>query len=131
MHTNPILISFLSILYYKDLNDHIRQFRIERNNLMKEHLNPKAIKINKFNGKLKTSDVSFQLQSKKIMRNYNKTILNRWCLYITLSNNFNLLIYRKHNILKNNEDTPKQKRILEKLKLCCFNKCSCCKNSTQ
>lgn len=33
-HTNPVLICFCSILYYKDLNEHLRRYRNEKRRIL-------------------------------------------------------------------------------------------------
>ncbi len=116
MHTNSILICFCSILYYKDLAEHIRRYRIEKSYILSKNY-PIAFNfeqvsffIKEFTGKLSDDNKIIKEEDTKI---YNKKILNKWHLFVRLSLNQELIQYRSHNI--------KIKSRRKQLNLCCVN----------
>ena len=98
VHTNPILLCFISILYYKHLDEHIYMYRLEKCHMMDKLENDEYISLKKFNGRLASID---QQRNEK---NYNKTIVNRWNVALTLHYNKCLIKYRKHNIKQTKEN---------------------------
>ena len=94
MHTNPILICFCSILYYRDLAEHIRRYKIEKElvksmRLSKNEANDEKVQffLKKFGGKLSKelhNETSNHITSdnKRSKRVYNKFIVNRWHVLI-------------------------------------------------
>ena len=124
VHTNPILISFLSILYYKDLQEYIRRYHFEKRQLREIETDKIELKMNTYNGKLDNLNGFNDIKNKRL---YNKTILNRWFLYLQLSKNYDLIRYRGHNISK--KEIPIDKpSLISKIKAC-KNKMCCCKKS--
>ena len=123
MHTNPIIICFCSVLYYKHLAEHIRRYKIQKHdlNLNENDSDELFVKLTKFNGRLSISEGNESLSkfytSHDGSRLYNKAIVNRWHVMLRLSINKELLVYRKHNI------TPKIKKdgpsLISKLVLKC------------
>ena len=113
MHTNPILITFCSILYYKDLGEHLHRFKVERrNHIIKDPTildadSDKHVEMNHFGRRLSTHFES---------RNYNKTVLNRWHLWIRLSMNKELIYLRQNNFRRKHKDQPSI-GILPKIKM--------------
>lgn len=88
MHTNPILLSFCSILYYKNLREHIRQFKLERRKIENNiNLNDGfSFRIKKFTGRNnKVASASAAagvaavaaVDEHKPHKKYNKHIVNR------------------------------------------------------
>ena len=105
MHTNPIIICFCSILYYKHLAEHIRRYKIQKRdlNLNENESDELFVKLTKFNGRLSISEHEHQsltnmYTSSNGTRLYNKAIVNRWHVLLRLSINKELTFYRKHNI---------------------------------
>ena len=111
MHTNPILICFCSILYYRDLGEHIRRYRIEKQIVKAKETNNLDDEvyylIKKFGGKLVINDSFLKEKSSddRILRKkiYNQLIVNRWHVLLRLSINKELIPYRQHNIKKMNK----------------------------
>ena len=89
------MICFCSVLYYKDLAEHIRRYRTEKNSILRnEHIidyNLIELRMKKFIGLL-----PYKSESNK--RKYNKRILNKWHLILRLALNKELTIYRCHYI---------------------------------
>ena len=124
MHTNPILITFCSILYYKNLRNHIDNFKLERQfikNNYNYNQNEFSLRVKKFDGKsslIKSNNDNNDQSSFK--KKYNQFIVNKWHVLIFIHNNKSLIRYRAHNIRK--------KEIVEKIgfiQTVC--KCVCCK----
>ena len=130
MHTNPILICFCSILYYKDLAEHVKNHNKEKKYLIaitkhtdgNESDKKKYYFMKKFGNKMarqqdlnetedmnKTNDT--QMSKKKV---YNKTIVNKWHLLIRLNLNKELIQFRKNNIRKKTK--KKSESMLKKIK---------------
>lgn len=123
MHTNPILISFCSILYYKNLRNHIEKYKLERK-LILSRINISDeydFRIKKFIGKLVPTGVS---DSKILKKKYNKHIVNKWHVIFMLHSNKSLIKYRAHNIKKIEKETGPS--IVQKV-VACAKKCACCK----
>ena len=113
VHTNPIIICFCSVLYYKHLAEHIRRYKIQKRdlNLDENESDELFVKLTKFNGRLSISDghqsLSNMYTSQNGTRLYNKAIVNRWHVMLRLSINKELLAYRKHNVVpKIKKDGP-------------------------
>jgi len=110
VHTNPILICFCSILYYQDLAEHIRRYRMEKKIIKaieKNNLNEEIhYSLKKFSGKLlnepEKSDEG-PILKKKI---YKQLVLNRWHVLLRLTLNKELIVYRRHNIRKKTKIYP-------------------------
>jgi len=123
VHTNPILICFCSILYYRDLGEHIRRYRIEKQIVKAKETNNLDDEvyylIKKFGGKLVINDSFLKEKSSddRILRKkiYNQLIVNRWHVLLRLSLNKELIPYRQHNIRKKNKSQPIS--ILTRMKL--------------
>ena len=111
VHTNPVLISFCSILYYRDLADHIKNYNKEKKCLAKTMINQAEKEnyyffIKQFGNKIMTSHNLIDKVANKTTNKsrkmktkiYNKTIVNRWHLLIRLNLNKELIQFRKHNI---------------------------------
>ena len=137
VHTNPIIISFCSILYYKELSLHIRRYRFEKFALLKKLRNKEAkVNLKKFNGRLLGEEVFLELEHFNVkppkIKTYNKTIVNRWHLYLRLLMNKELVVYRKKYLenkknKNSNNDLPHES-LLFKIKNC-FQKTKCYKNN--
>ena len=110
MHTNPIIICFCSLLYYKDLSEHIQRYKKQRRALMNgENIDANNVRVslNKFNGRLSEGNVSLDRNNTKhelvapsekrklMLRNYNPRILTRWHLYLRMTLNKEIIKYRK------------------------------------
>ena len=95
MHSNPIIVTFCSLLYYEDLSDHIRNHRMERivkplDKSLEEFyiLRPSNFDskpLNEFKMHPLIENSGYQPK-----RNYNRKILNRWHLFLRLSLNIEL-----------------------------------------
>jgi putative lipase involved disintegration of autophagic bodies len=81
MHTNPVIISFCSILYYARLREYMR---LKHNRIISKEI-------------VKRSELLFG-KERKI---YKKNVVNRWLLYWRLSVNKELIQYRKQNVKAN------------------------------
>jgi hypothetical protein len=120
VHTNPVLIAFCSLLYYKNLRDHVHNYRIERKCIENGiNMNDEfRIKIVEFTGK----PIAIQQDTKH--KAYKKFIVNRWCVILMLHYNKSLIKYRKHH-LKKIEQIEKSS-FLQKICSCYSNMCVCC-----
>ncbi len=89
-HTNPILVCFCSLLYYKDLSEHLRRFKVEKQNILNsEELDCRMVfKLKKF--------VGFLPPCATVERDYDRLIVNRWHLMLRLAVNRELTVYRGH-----------------------------------
>jgi len=89
-HTNPILVCFCSLLYYPDLSEHLRRFKIEKQAILaSEELDSRMVlKLKKF--------VGFLPACPGVDREYNVLVVNRWHLILRLSLNKELTVYRQH-----------------------------------
>jgi len=108
MHTNPIIICFCSILYYKDLSEHLRRYKKQRRDFMNGiDSNGIHVQVNKFTGRLSDGSINLddddKMMSRKklIRRNYNTRVVMRWHLYLRMSLNKDIIKYRKMYINKN------------------------------
>ncbi len=93
-HTNPILICFCSLLYYKNLNEHLYRFKIEKKFIIQKEeidLSIMKLQLRKFTGTLP----NYEIKCKK----YDRKILNKWHLILRLYLNKELTIYRYHYIV--------------------------------
>ncbi len=104
MHSNPILITFCSLLYYKDLDQHMRNHRIEKlliplDDSLKEYFILRPVKfIEKPSNKYKIHPILISLNYNPRKFEYNKKIVNRWHLFLRLSINIELTIYRRNKM---------------------------------
>ena len=111
VHTNPIIICFCSVLYYKHLAEHIRRYKIQKRdlNLNENESDELFVKLTKFNGRLSISEAAEQIplsnmyMSLDSRRIYNKKIVNRWHLFLRLNLNKELMAYRKY-LYQNNDN---------------------------
>ena len=130
MHTNPILICFCSILYYRDLAEHVKNHNKEKKYLIaitkhndgNESDKKKYYFMKKFGNKMarqqelnEAEDMNrtneTPISKKKV---YNKTIVNKWHLLIRLNLNKELIQFRKNNIRKKTENESES--MIKKLK---------------
>ena len=105
MHTNPVLLSFCSLLYYKNLQIQIKNYKKERRNIEEKiNMNNKfSFRIKKFTGRVLDSAAENEALLK---RKYKKNILNKWHLLLMLHRNKSLIKYRSSNLIKRvNEKT--------------------------
>ena len=133
MHTNPILICFCSILYYRDLAVHIERYKIEKKIIMAMN-KTKTISdediyffLKKFGGRFAkyqetvgetpADSAQIELSSKK---HYKKYIVNKWHVMLRLTLNQELIQYRRHNIRK--KDVKESVSIFTKIKAICNKK---------
>ena len=135
VHTNPILLCFISILYYKNLDEHIQMYRFEKYHMNNEIDDDEFLNLKKFKGRLahhhhsigfkgtiadddvikksakslpnshKHDEMLTELKENKKVT--NKMIVNRWHVFLILSQNMALIQYRKHNIKKIPKDENK------------------------
>jgi len=122
VHTNPILICFCSILYYPDLAEHLRRYKIEKKIVQVMEMNncddDIYFSLRKFRGKLtKEFVLNKKLGEKQILKKkvYNQLVLNRWHLFIRLNLNKELIPFRSHNLRKKKKTKPKLSRVIAKL----------------
>jgi hypothetical protein len=117
MHTNPIIICFCSILYYKDLSEHLLRYKKQRKALMGEIDGGAFMHLNKFTGRLSFGDTSIAEENSKrqlVMRVYDKRVIMRWHLYLRMTLNKEIIKYRKWNFIKKTKK-PKE-GIFQKIK---------------
>ena len=127
MHTNPILICFCSILYYRELAEQIRRYRIEKEivKAMDSISSDGEIyfSLKAFTGKLRNEPFE-PLKGKSSPRDqfkiYKKHILNRWHLFLRLTLNKELIVYRGHNL--KDKVIVEQSSMLKKMMLLCKKK---------
>ena len=101
MHTNPILITFCSILYYKNLRNHIDNYKLERQfikNNYNYNQNEFSLRVATFDGK--SGLIKSNTNDQSIKKKYNQFIVNKWHVLVFIHNNKSLLKYRAHNIRK-------------------------------
>ena len=135
VHTNPVLISFCSILYYRDLAEHIKCYNKEKRRLLVSQSDTKKYYfMKKFGNKLDRQRLILDDDEQKSSitnsstKKYNKTIVNRWHLLLRLDSNKELIQFRKHQIKKhkkhgnNDEETPLSTLVARKLKSICSKK---------
>lgn len=115
MHTNPIILTFCSILYYKDLNEHLNRYKLEKKFSSIAENDELDLQIKKFNGFLLHPNT---LENKR-KRIYNKRIVNKWHLILCLCQNPQLVLYRKEYIakLKLKKQIKEKISIFQKIKL--------------
>ena len=106
MHTNPVLLSFCSLLYYKNLQIQIKNFIKERKKIEdKINMNIKfSFRIKKFTGRVLVSDAENEAL---LIKKYKKHILNKWHLLLMLHRNKSLIKYRKFNLIIKQENNLK------------------------
>ncbi len=126
MHSNPIIITFCSLLYYKDLSDHIRNHRIEKliKRLDKSIEECYKLRPSNFNKKPVMNEYEFHpfvngysINYAKRRNFYNQKIVNKWHLLIRLSFNIELIKYRKHRINNSRMKTKSNKYLSVKARL--------------
>ena len=93
MHTNPIVISFCSILYYKYLEEYVKRYLIEKKRI-EDGTASLDVKLKTFNGQFPKIR---SIITNKEPKDYRKKIVNRWHLLVKLNQNKILLKYRKLN----------------------------------
>ena len=126
MHSNPILLTFLSILYYPDLEEHIKRYYKEKKLFDDKILKNESYKVclKDFTGVLEednSQNVVMDKKTKLPKRKYNTTFVNKWHVLLMLHKNKQLIPYRKWNI------KPK----IEKEEISLFSKItSCCKKKS-
>ena len=126
MHTNPILICFCSILYYRELAEQIRKYRIEKEivKTMDSISSDGEIyfSLKEFTGKLSNEPLKGRSSTRDQMKIkiYKKHILNRWHLFLRLTLNKELIAYRGHNLKKKVIIEPAS--MLKKMMLLCKKK---------
>lgn len=122
MHTNPIIICFCSVLYYKHLEEHIKRYRKAKRLANEETDDEFFFKLAKFKGRLSltgpTDPSEVKLNHDRI---YTKRIVNKWHLFLRLHLNKELIQYRKENIIK--KEKPEKVNIITKIKACCSKTC--------
>ncbi len=110
------------MLYYKDLSEHVRRFRLERIIYRGELDDNQYLKLRKFGKKLSISGPADPYLQSKIVTSkyYKKRVVNKWHLLAFMEKNKRLIYYRKHK-LKNDvkESSP---GIFQKVKIFCSNK---------
>ena len=92
VHTNPVLICFLSILYYKDLDEDLERYKTEQNILLRKD---KQSDVENNWMLLRKSNTQTKLAG---IRCYNRNIVNMWHLLIRLHVNKELIQYRKYKL---------------------------------
>ena len=115
MHTNPILVTFCSILYYKDLGIHIKLYKIEKKLLRADSVE-NFFFMKKFSGKLPNETHKNQDEN-STTKTYKKHIINRWHVLVKLSLNKELIQFRRHNLRReiNYEDVSLFKQIKDNI----------------
>jgi len=111
VHTNPILITFCSILYYKDLDEYLHRFRTERRTLMKtdaSFLADELVVMKNFGGRR----LSLRDETKK----YNRLVVNRWHLWLRLSLNREITYMRRNNLKCKREDSRTSVSLIARIK---------------
>lgn len=129
MHTNPIIICFCSILYYKDLSEHLRRYRKQRRMLAsnREFAGDVKVLMNEFTGRLSEDDVglaathpngggtsnggfedSISARKQLIRREYKTQVVIRWHLFAIMSMNKDLIKYRKIKEVKKRDKREKE-----------------------
>ena len=102
MHTNPIVITFCSILYYKNLDKHIKYYLREKRQIESELQNCQEIEVDlkSFSGLLVPEVIVDYRKTRVQYKAYNQNIVNRWFILLMLEKNKQLIKYRSHNIEK-------------------------------
>ena len=111
MHTNPILITFCSILYYKDLDEYLHRFRAERRTLMKTEkffLTDELVVMKTFGGR--------RLSLRGETKRYNRLVVNRWHLWLRLSLNREITYMRRNNLICKREDSQTSFSMIARIK---------------
>ena len=87
-HTNPVLICFCGMLYYKGLSEHLTRYKKEKRLILEtEEIDHRmSFQLKKFIGYLP------KIEEKKF---YNRRILNKWHLLVRLTMNRELINFRK------------------------------------
>ncbi len=101
-HTNPVMLSFISLLYYKNLNDHVTMFvkAKRKENSITEYF--------EVLGGPNANPNYFKESEKFGKRIYKKKIVNKWHLLVFLIKNPILILDRKHYLLDFNNNSLKQ-----------------------
>ena len=96
MHTNPILITFVNLLYYKKLQEFLRRHHREKRDYLARNpdTKPQQLKLGHFRGLLPPHKRGPEAIS------YNQSIVSKWHLLCFLNKNRGLIMMRKHNILR-------------------------------
>ena len=110
-HTNPILVTFCSLLSYKGLDDHIKALVSTQSDFNVQFTGFHDIPLPVY-GKAK------KLNKKK----YQKHIVNKWHVMLFLMKNPILILERKNNLETEVKLEYKAKKV------CCY---CCCKKENQ
>ncbi len=98
---------FCSILYYKELGEHIRRYYIEKRNILKNLDQEISDKIEgelyfflkPFNGRLENSKIEEEiLVFSHVKKRYSNKVLKKWHLFVMLIKNKDLIRYRKFDL---------------------------------
>lgn len=117
VHTNSILTTFCSILYYKDLNEYIHRYRAERRMLTIKASESQKYDLAMYKFGRRLSELDDSEKHIEFGMTYNKIILNRWHLYVMMSKYPGLIQYRmKYKKKSEHKSKPK---LIEKVKLFC------------
>ena len=96
-HTNPIMVTFCSLLTYHGLSEHVRNIVLKRIDV-----NVKFHRSSNFLNQVTNDLQPNHVLGRKRRKTYKKYIVNRWHVFLFLTKNPVLLMYRK---VKN--DKPK------------------------
>lgn len=136
MHTNPIIICFCSILYYKGLTEHLHRYKKQRRALMLngELESGMRVEMRDFTGRLSISPIKLDEPSghshldgdgqnenatsriKLMKRTYKTQVLIRWHLFLRMTLNKEIIKYRRVNLRKRDKQPPLQEGVLSKIK---------------
>ena len=120
-------ITFISILYYRDLGEYIRRHHVEKR-LLSRFYPDQIFKLDKFSGLLPSGKElpihsyikQLGVSSRVTGRKYNRHVLNRWHLIVMLANNKDLIRYRGHNYRKKRKHAFIEEKLLDFAKSCLF-----------
>ena len=112
VHTNPILITFCSILYYEDLNEYLHRFQVERRGLMSSEPAIRADEIVEMK-----SFGRRRLSVHDEPRKYRRLVLNRWHLWLRLSLNKEIIYMRQNNLRKKRDGNQISVGMIARMKL--------------
>ena len=117
MHSNPILLTFCTLLCYKDLHEHMRRYRIEKLLMPLQEPLKNEYTLMPIAFKSKPSPESYLrhpfLENKSSLvtfrKVYTRKVINRWHLFIRLSLNLELTGFRNHRIKDKTTSQEKKK----------------------
>ena len=152
VHTNPIILTFCSILYYKDLDEHVHRYKTERVFAERFIGEDELIKMTPFTGRVAdkfflgdksrpgsgskpvslATATDLHLNMLPAIKKYKKSVLNKWHVIVMLNRNKALIRYRKHHLVPPVPVGPSfLSRVVEKVKSKCGRGCCCCRNAGQ